>query len=322
MNHSVVTVFGGAGFVGRYVVRALAQQGAQVRVACRRPEEAMRCKPMGDVGQIVPVAANIRNAESVAAAVAGADAVVNLVGVLYKRGPQNFDSLHVDGACMVADAAKSAGVKRFIHLSAIGADPESESDYARSKALGEKAVGDAFEGATILRPSIIFGPEDDFFNRFAALARLSPALPLIGPNTRFQPVYVADVAKAVSACLADDATAGQCYELGGPSVHTFRELMEIMLAEIGRDRFLVPAPFWAASAKAFFLEHLRVPFFLPKPLLTRDQVRLLKYDNVVNEDAQGFDALGIVPTSLNAVLPTYLCRYRRTKDKGRAAQAA
>lgn len=322
MKHSVVTVFGGAGFVGRYVVRAFAQQGAQVRVACRRPEEAMRCKPMGDVGQIVPIAANIRNAESVATAVAGADAVVNLVGVLYKRGPQTFDSLHIDGAHTVAAAAKAAGVKRLIHLSAIGADVDSESDYARSKALGEEAVKGAFDGATILRPSIVFGPEDDFFNRFAALARLSPVLPVIGPNTRFQPVYVADVAKAVTACLADDATVGGCYELGGPAVHTFHELMEMILAEIGRDRFLVPAPFWAASAKAFFLEHLRVPFFLPKPMLTRDQVRLLKHDNVVSEDARGFDALGIVPTSLNAVLPTYLHRYRRTKDKGRAAQAA
>ncbi|MDC1120100.1 complex I NDUFA9 subunit family protein [bacterium] len=322
MKHSVVTVFGGAGFVGRYVVSALAQQGVQVRVACRRPEEAMRCKPMGDVGQIAPVAANIRNAESVAAAVAGTDAVVNLVGVLYKRGKQNFDSLHVDGAHIVAAAAKAAGAKRLIHISAIGADVESESDYASSKALGEKAVNDAFEGATVLRPSIVFGPEDDFFNRFAALARLSPALPVIGPKTRFQPVYVADVAKAVSACLGDDATSGGCYELGGPSVHTFHELMEMMLAEIGRDRFLVPAPFWAASAKAFFLEHLRVPFFRPKPMLTRDQVRLLKHDNVVSGDAQGFDALGIVPTTLNAVLPTYLHRYRRAKDNGRAAKAA
>ncbi|MGB0577537.1 MAG: complex I NDUFA9 subunit family protein [Alphaproteobacteria bacterium] len=322
MKHNVVTVLGGAGFVGLYVVRALAQQGAQVRVACRRPDEAMRCKPMGDVGQIVPIAANIRNAESVATAVAGADAVVNLVGVLYKRGPQTFDSLHIDGARTVAAAAKAAGVKRLIHLSAIGADVDSESDYARSKALGEEAVKVVFDGATILRPSIVFGPEDDFFNRFAALARLSPVLPVIGPNTRFQPVYVADVAKAVTACLADDATVGGGYELGGPDVHTFQELMEMMLAEIGRDRFLVPAPFWAASAKAFFLEHLRVPFFLPKPMLTRDQVRLLKHDNVVSEDARGFDALGIVPTSLNAVLPSYLHRYRRTKDKGRAAQAA
>lgn len=322
MKHNVVTVFGGAGFVGRYVVRALAQQGVRVRVACRRPEEAMRCKPMGDVGQIVPVAANIRNADSVAAAVLGADAVINLVGVLYKRGPQNFDTLHVDGVRTVAEAAKVAGVKRLIHLSAIGADEDSESEYACSKALGEKAVSAAFDGATILRPSIVFGPEDDFFNRFAALARLSPALPVIGPNTRFQPVYVGDVASAVSSCLADEGTAGRCYELGGPTVHSFKELMEIMLAEIGRDRFLVPAPFWAASAKAFFLEHLRVPFFLPKPMLTRDQVRQLKQDNVVADDALSLKDLALIATPLNAVLPTYLHRYRRTKDKGRAAQAA
>ena len=322
MKLNVVTVFGGGGFIGRYVVRALAQQGVRVRVACRRPEEAMRCKPMGDVGQIVPVAANIRNADSVAAAVSGADAVINLVGVLYKRGPQNFDTLHVEGARTVAEAAKAAGVKRLIHLSAIGADEGSESEYACSKALGEKAVGAVFAGATVLRPSIVFGPEDDFFNRFAALARLSPVLPVIGPNTKFQPVYVGDVASAVSACLADERTAGQCYELGGPTVHSFNELMEIMLAEIGRDRFLVPAPFWAASAKAFFLEHLRVPFFLPKPMLTRDQVRQLKQDNVVADDALGLKDLAVAATSLNAVLPTYLPRYRRTKDKGRTAQAA
>ncbi|MBK19010.1 MAG: complex I NDUFA9 subunit family protein [Rhodospirillaceae bacterium] len=322
MKHNVVTVFGGAGFIGLYVVRALAQQGVQVRVACRRPEEAMRCKPMGDVGQIVPVAANIRNEDSVAAAVRGAKAVINLVGVLYNRGQQNFDSLHVDGARTIAEAAQKADAKRLIHISAIGADLESDSEYARSKALGEQAVEEAFPGTTILRPSIVFGPEDDFFNRFAALARLSPALPVIGPNTKFQPVYVGDVADAVSACLADDATAGCCYELGGPTVHTFQNLMEIMLAEIGRKRLLVPAPFWAASAKAYFLERLRIPFFLPKPLLTRDQVRLLKRDNVVGEKSLGVEDLGITPTSLSAVLPTYLCRYRRAKDNGRKVQTA
>jgi len=321
MKHNVVTVFGGTGFIGRYVVRALARQGAQVRVVCRRPEEAMRCKPMGDVGLIVPVAANIRNKDSVAAAIGNSDAVINLVGVIYKRGAQTFDTMHIHGPRTIADAASVAEVKRFVHMSAIGADVNSASEYARSKGLGERAVSDAFAGATVLRPSIVFGPEDDFFNRFAALARLTPVLPVIGSTTKFQPVYVGDVAKAVSNCLLDDATAGFCFELGGPAVYTFRELMEIMLAEVGRKRLLVPIPFWAAAVKALFLEHLRLPFFLPKPLLTRDQVRLLKYDNVVRPGASGVEKLGITPTPLYAVLPTYLNRYRRGKDVGRTSRA-
>ena len=320
MKQKIVTVFGGSGFIGRYVVRILAQQGLQVRIACRRPEEGLRCKPMGDVGQIVPVAANIRNQDSIAAAIEGSDSVINLIGILYKRGPQSFNSIHIDGPLAIAGAASARGVRRLIHMSALGADVNADSEYARSKALGERAVKDAFPGSTILRPSIVFGPEDDFFNRFAALARLVPALPVIGPKTKFQPVYVGDVASAVSACLADTETSGLSYELGGPSVCTFQELMEIMLAEIGRKRILVPVPFWAAAVKAFFLEHLRLPFFIPKPLLTRDQVKLLKNDNVVGINSIGFESLGVTPTPLYAVLPTYLNRYRRCKDVGQATR--
>ena len=320
MKQKIVTVFGGAGFIGRHVVRVLARQGCQVRIACRRPEEGLRCKPMGDAGQVVPVAANIRNQDSIAAAIEGSDTVVNLIGILYERGLQNFDSIHIDGPLTIASAASACGVRRLIHMSALGADVDSDSEYARSKGLGERAVRGAFPGCTFLRPSIVFGPEDDFFNRFAAMARLAPALPIIGPKTKFQPVYVGDVASAVSACFGDDKTSGLTYELGGPSTYTFQELMEIMLAEIGRNRLIVPVPFWAAAVKAFFLEHLRLPFFIPKPLLTRDQVRLLKKDNVVSVDSLGIESLGVTPTSVYAVLPTYLNRYRRGKDVGRTTR--
>ena len=320
MKHDVVTIFGGAGFIGRYIVQSLARQGMQIRLVCRRPEEGLRCKPMGDVGQIVPVAANIRNKSSVAAAIDGSDVVINLVGVLFKRGLQNFDTIHIEGARTVAQEAANSGVKRLIHLSAIGADINSSSEYARSKGYGEKAIFEAFADATILRPSLVFGPEDDFFNRFAGLARLLPAIPVIGSKTKFQPVYVGDIAKAVAACLNDKGTVGSCYELGGPTIHTFHELMEIMLNEIGRKRVLIPIPFWAASVQALILEHLRIPFFLPKPMLTRDQVQLLKSDNVVGGSILGMRDLGIVPTPLQAVLPSYLNRYRPAKYKGCTAQ--
>jgi NADH dehydrogenase len=306
MDYGVVTVFGGAGFLGRYVVRALARRGARVRVACRRPDRALRCKPMGDVGQIAPVAANIRDEVSVAAAVAGADAVVNLVGILYQRGRQTFDAVHRDGAARVARAAAEAGVRSLVHVSAIGASREAGADYARSKGMGEDAVRQAFPEAAILRPSILFGPEDEFFNRFAALARLSPALPLIGGGqTRFQPVYVCDVAAAVAAALAEPGAKGRVYELGGPGIYSFRELMERLLSEIGRRRRLVPVPFWLATAQAWFLE------WLPSPPLTRDQVRLLRHDNVVSPGAAGLADLGVTATALDVILPTYLARHRR-----------
>ncbi|MBK8159940.1 MAG: complex I NDUFA9 subunit family protein [Rhodospirillaceae bacterium] len=305
MARGLVTVFGGSGFIGRYVVQRLARAGWQVRVAVRRPDEALFLKTAGDVGQVTPVAANIRDDRSVAAAVAGADAVVNLVGILYQSGRQKFDTVQAKGAARVAAAARAAGATRFVQISAIGADATSDSLYARSKAEGEQAVKLAFPGATILRPSIVFGPEDDFFNRFARMAMLSPALPLIGGgHTRFQPVYVADVAAAVERVLEDDGTSGKTYELGGARAYTFRDLLGMMLKEIGRCRLLVPLPFPLAMLKASFLQ------LLPMPLLTVDQVRLLKKDNVVTAGALGFKELGLTPTALEAVLPTYLDKYR------------
>ena len=310
MAFSVVTVFGGAGFLGRSVVNSLARQGAHVRVACRRPDEALRCKPMGDVGQVAPVAANIRDDASVAAAVDGADAVINLVGILYESGRQKFDAVHRDGAGRIARAAASAGVAQLVHVSAIGADSQAASDYARSKGDGEQAVKAAFDKAVILRPSILFGPDDEFFNRFAALARVSPVLPLIGGGrTRFQPAFISDVAEAVVSVLTKPDTAGRTYELGGPEVYSFRQLLELLLTVIDRKRLLIPVPFWAAMAKAFFLE------LYPVPLLTRDQVRLLRRDNVVTEGVAGFADLGISPTAPEVILPTYLSRFRRGGGK-------
>ncbi len=311
MAFGIVTVFGGAGFVGRHVVRALARAGARVRVACRRPEEGLRLKPMGDVGQVTSVAANIRDDASVQAAVAGSDAVVNLVGILFERGRQTFRAVHADGAGRIARLASDSGVRRLVHVSAIGADRNSESLYGRTKAAGEAAVREAFPAATIVRPSIVFGPEDDFFNRFAKLARLAPALPLIGGgHTRFQPVYVGDVADAVAAVAADEATAGETFELGGPRTYSFKELLELVLAETGRRRLLVPVPFAVAMMQALFLEAL------PVPPLTRDQVRGLRTDNVVAAGALGLGDLGISPTALEIILPTYLTRFRRGGGRG------
>lgn len=305
MARGLVTVFGGSGFIGRYVVRNLAQAGWQVRVAIRRPDEALFLKTAGSVGQVTPVAANIRNDASVRAACAGAEAVVNLVGILYEGGRQKFDAVQGEGAGRVAAAAKAAGARRLVQISAIGADANSDSGYARSKARGEANAAAAFPGATILRPSIVFGPEDDFFNRFAKMAMISPALPLIGGGTtRFQPVYVGDVAMAVMKVLEDDATAGRTYELAGPRIYTFRDLLKLMLSEIGRARALVPLPFALASLKAAFLQ------LLPVPPLTVDQVRLLKRDNVAGGNAPGLAELGIQPVAVEAMLPTYLDRYR------------
>ena len=304
MARGLVTVFGGSGFIGRYVVRNLARAGWQVRVAVRRPDEALFLKTAGDVGQVTPVAANIRDDASVAAACVGADAVVNLVGILYEGGRQKFDAVQAEGAGRVARAAKVAGARRFVQISAIGADANSDSGYARSKAAGEAKVAMAFPGATILRPSIVFGPEDNFFNRFAKMAMLSPALPLIGGgNTRFQPVYVGDVAAAVAKAIEDAGTAGNTYELAGPRAYTFRELLRLMLNEIGRCRLLVPLPFALAMLKATFLQ------LLPMPLLTVDQVKLLKRDNVAS-GKPGLKELGISPTAVEVVIPTYLDRYR------------
>lgn len=304
MTNTLITVFGGTGFLGRHTVRALARAGFRVRVAVRYPNAGFFLLPMGHVGQIALFKCNVRNAKQVAAAVHGASGVVNLTGILFSRGRQNFNAVHVEGAAAIADAARAGGAASLVHISSIGANSDAESSYAASKGEGEQRVREAFPDATILRPSIVFGPEDDFFNRFAALARILPVLPLIGGgHTRFQPVFVGDVASAVLRALRAPSARGKTYELGGPTVYSFKELMQVILRETCRKRLLLPVPFSVASFQAFFLQ------FLPKPLLTPDQVTLLKSDNVVAAP-DTLASLGIEPTSVEAEVPTYLSRFR------------
>jgi uncharacterized protein YbjT (DUF2867 family) len=305
MANQTITVFGGSGFLGRHLIRRLAKSGAVIRAAVRDPVAAHYLKPMGDVGQIALVRADVTRPAEVAAAVAGADQVVNLVGILHGRGRYSFDAVHAQAPGHVGRAAAAAGVKRLVHISAIGADPRSPSAYGRSKAAGETALQAEFAGATILRPSLMFGPEDQLFNRFATLARIAPALPLIGGgDTKFQPVYVGDVAQAIVSALANPQAAGRLYELGGPRIYSFRALMEMMLREIGRRRALISVPVGLAKIKAFFLE------FLPVPPLTRDQVMQLQQDNLCAAGAPGLAELGISPTACEVILPTYLDRFR------------
>jgi uncharacterized protein YbjT (DUF2867 family) len=306
---TLVTVFGGSGFLGRHVVRALAKRRYRIRVAVRRPDLAGHLQPLGQVGQIEAVQANLRHRASVLAAVRGSDVVINLVGILFETGRQRFDMVHGMGAEAVAFAAAADGA-RMIHVSAIGADENSTAAYGRSKALGEKLVLAATPEATIFRPSIVFGPNDAFFNRFAAMARLSPVLPLIGGGlTRFQPVFAGDVAAAIAKAASGEAKQGAIYELGGPEIFTFRELMEFVLATIERRRLLLPLPFGIARLQAAVLE------LLPKPPLTRDQVELLRTDNVVSEasrnEGRTLADLGIVPRSVAAIVPAYLWRFRK-----------
>jgi len=306
-TNRLVTVFGGSGFLGRYTVRALAQSGFRIRVAVRRPDLAYDLQPLGRVGQIHAVQANVRFPQSVMQAAEGADTVVNLVGILNPGGAQTFDAVQAEGAEAIAEAAKKNGAQ-LVHVSAIGANPKSGSAYARTKAAGERAA--LAENAVVLRPSIVFGPEDDFFNRFASLARFMPALPLIGGgHTLFQPVFVGDVGAAILAAVEGRAQSRTIYELGGPEVKSFRELMELMLREIGRKRLLVSLPFGLASLQAVFLE------MLPGKLLTRDQVQLLKSDNIVSKQAERegrtLRGLGIAPTSMEAILEGYLWRFRK-----------
>ena len=307
MQSRIVTIFGGSGFLGRHIVRALAKDGWRIRAAVRQPQLAEFLRPMGLVGQIQPVKANITDDASVARAVAGSDAVINLVGSFAGvfSNKQAF-AINGEGAGRVARAAAAAGATQFVHLSAIGAYEASASGYARSKAEGETAVRTAFPNATILRPSVVFGPEDNFFNRFANMARYVPALPLIGGgHTRFQPVFVGDVAEAVKTVLQREPQAAT-YELGGPGVYTFRELMELTLKVTGRTCFLAPLPFPLATAMSWPMG------LLPGAPLTPDQVRLLKTDNVVADGAKGFADLGIVPDAAEAILPGYLWRFRKT----------
>ncbi len=307
----LVTVFGGSGFVGSQIVRALAKRGFRLRIAVRRPGRGYRLPMLGDVGQIEVVQANVRDADSVARALDGAEACVNAVGVLYESGRQRFADLHVEGAGRVALAAKARGVRRLAHVSALGADPRSPAKYARSKAAGEAATREAIAEAVILRPSVVFGADDHFFNRFAAMAMGSPALPLIGGGrTRFQPVFVGDVAAAVAQAIEDPLAAGRTYELGGPTVYSFRDLMELLLKEIRRPRALVPIPF--AAAKLLGLAGDIVAAATPfAPALTTDQVEILRADNVVSPGAPGLADLGVAASALEPIVATYLYRYRR-----------
>jgi len=317
-SDTLITVFGGSGFVGRHVVRALANRQYRIRVAVRRPELAGHLKPLGGVGQIEAVQANVRFPQSVEAAARDADIVINLVGILFERSRQRFDAVQAEGAAAVTRAAN--GVKaRVIHVSAIGADENSPSHYARSKGQGERLVLAAQPDAVVMRPSVVFGPEDEFFNRFAALARIWPALPLPGGgHTRFQPVFAGDVGEAIAKAADGKAKAGAIYELGGPDVRTFKELMEFTLATAERRRLLVPAPFALMKLQAAVLQ------FLPKPPITPDQVEMLRGDNVVSaaarEQGRTLEALGIIPNSIAAVVPDYLWRFRKTGQfRGRTA---
>ncbi len=307
---TLVTVYGGSGFLGRHLVRAMAARDYRIRVAVRRPDLAFHLQPLGRVGQIHAVQANLRHAPSVQAAARDAHVLVNLVGLLFERGRQSFDAIHVHGAEQVALAASAHGA-RLVHVSAIGADENSRSRYARSKAAAERLVLTAQPQAVIMRPSVIFGPEDDFFNRFAAMARISPALPLIGGgNTRFQPVFVGNVAAAIAQAVDGNAKGGMVYELGGPEVETFEQLLRFVLATIERKRLLVPVPFFVAKMKAALLQ------YMPTPPLTPDQVELLRVDNVVSDAAKAegrtLQGLGIEPELIEAIVPSYLWRFRKT----------
>jgi uncharacterized protein YbjT (DUF2867 family) len=306
MRQNRVAILGGAGFIGRYVVKRLAERGDVVAVGGRNAAAAKFLKLKGDVGQVGLINLSIGDERLLRAFVANNDAVVNLVGILQESGSQRFEAIHHVGPARLARIAREEGVARFIQISAIGADPRSSAAYARTKAAGEAAVRDAFPTATILRPSVVFGPEDQFFNRFAAIATVSPVLPLIGGGeTLFQPVYVGDVAEAVVRCIDDSATAGRTYELGGPKIYSLRALMELLLEEIRRKRLLVNLPFGVAAIQARLLS------LLPDAPLTPDQVEMLKYDNIVSPNSLGFEALGITPTAVEAILPTYLDRFRR-----------
>jgi NADH dehydrogenase len=306
----LITIYGGSGFVGRHLVRALARRGYRIRNAVRRPDLAGHLQPLGRVGQIHSVQANLRDRASVERAALGADMLINLVGILFERGKQRFDAVHAQGAELVAQAARNAGVP-LVHVSAIGADANSTSAYARTKADADARVLSTLPSAIVMRPSVQFGPEDNFTNLFASLSTLSPFLPLVGGGeTKFQPVFVGDVAKAIAKAVDGEARPGAIYELGGPEVMTFKEILEQLLKTIGRKRILLPLPFGIAKLQAAFLQ------YLPTPLLTPDQVELLRTDNVVSAAARAegrtIEALGIDPETMEAITPAYLWRFRKT----------
>jgi len=313
MARQIITVFGGSGFVGRHLVKRLLKRGYTVRVAVRDVESALFLKPMGDAGQVVPFPCNVRNRADVEMALDGAVGAVNLVGILSEWGKQNFKNIHLEAARTVAEVAAEKGIHRFVHMSALGADPDSEANYARTKAEAEDAVRKALPDAVIMRPSVMFGPEDNFFNMFARVSKISPFLPVIGGEmtahgvgggTKFQPVYVGDVAEAIAIALDTPDAAGRIFELGGPSVYSFAELMDLLLEVTQRKRALLPIMFPLAMIKATFLG------MLPKPLLTRDQVRMLRHDNVVSGEHPGLEALGIEAQTVEAIVPTYLAPMR------------
>ena len=306
----LVTIYGGSGFVGRYIARRMAKVGWRVRVAVRRPNEAIFVKPYGVVGQVEPVLCNIRDEASVAAAMIGADAVVNCIGILALDGKNTFEAVQSEGATRVARIAQSQAITKMVHISAIGANAASESEYSRSKAAGEAGVLEYMPDAVILRPSIIFGSEDQFFNRFASMSRLGPILPVVGANTKFQPVYVDDVAHAAELALTADVDSG-VYELGGPDVRDFRSLMATMLGVIRRRRAVINIPFCVASIMGLGFDLAnKVTMGLLPAQITRDQVHNLRNDNIVSDNAKGFQELGIEPATLESILPEYLWRFR------------
>lgn len=308
----LVTVFGGSGFIGAQVVRALAKRGYRVRIAVRRPNVSYRMRVLGDVGQIELVQANLRNGPSIARALEGAEACINLVGILHEQGRQRFQTLHAKGAEDVAVAAANQGITRFVQVSAIGADLEAGSKYARTKAMGEEAVRKAIPQAVIVRPSVVFGIDDSLFNRFATLASLLPVIPLPGGGeTKFAPVYVGDLAQAIANAVSDPACAGKTYEIGGPRIYTYRQLMELTLAEIHKHRVLLPLP-WAVSSLIGSLAELPSKLLPIPPVLTADQVAALKTDAVPRPGAPGLKQLGVTePLAVEGLLPTYLYRYRK-----------
>ena len=306
----LITVFGGSGFVGSQVVQDLARRGWRIRVAVRRPDRAYRLQTSGHVGQIQAVRCDATDPAQVEAALAGADAAINLIGILYEGGGRSFKALHVDAARNIAAACAAAGVDRLVHISAVGANPESASRYAGTKAAGEMAVREVKPDAVVIRPSIVFGAGDGFLNRFAAMATMAPALPLIGGGkTRFQPVYVGDVAQAIARAVERTDAAGRTFELGGPEVLTFKEVLELILRETRRRNGLIPLPFFAARGIGALAQLTGVVGIAP--VLTRDQVVQLETDNVVADGAEGLAELGIEPTGVEAIAPSYLWRYRR-----------
>ncbi len=308
-DYKLITIFGGAGFVGTQLVQQLAKENYRIRVAVRRPDLAGHVIPLGEVGQIVPIQANIRDFASVTRAIKGADIVINLVGIKYQSGKQTFKSVHIEGAKNIALAAKEANIKEFVHMSALGADINSDSLYAQTKAKGEQEVLKLFPKAIIMRPSIIFGPEDEFFNLFGALSAISPILPLICADSLFQPIYVGDVAKAFSLAALGKAKRGTIYELGGNEIYSMRHLMQEVIKQSGRNNILIPIPLWLAKIKTFFLQ------ILPSPIITIDQLNMLKNGSIISKEAiksrRTLKALGIRPTTIEAILPSYMWRFRK-----------